>query len=457
MRNVLLICFFLWIFVGQVWAWKVQVPEIFEQQRINIPDGCLIAEWEIVCKESFQDEAEHLSAKMTALRQRLIDLDSTGQRFRADILRGTIRQATPIIRSMHLKSTSAKKRFQTHYVYTIFKDINAFYDKKNTAITVVLNANLNKEEQKSNARSGITVQLISRWWTDFVQVPYHDGQWAIVTKKDNWEDWKVTTTITDQDDLDKFLDEALASSWVYEIVLSSDIYEQWGPLFLFKNDDQLRLLWYDVISHRTRINTDAEYRRENIARSFKHIGTVRVLNAWETVNFLEASNFDPSEQNNYLNGKVIFLDEEVDGYGWWLCWWSTALYQGTLLNTALEISSRNHTKRYSSLYTATINGELINIPWLDSTIYSPSLDLSITNNAHYPIILVADYSGEYWDQETIFTLWMKEARWSAHYLSSYPRAYSIQQKDWEPRDVVWKCFTWLVNWQEKRSCYKEVF
>ncbi len=86
-------------------------------------------------------------------------------------------------------------------------------------------------------------------------------------------------------------------------------------MYLFKNTEDLQALGYEVVSHRTRTNTDAGYRRKNIATAFSEIGHVRVLNPGDEISYMEDSNFDPYEQKLYEEGFVIFLDEEVEDYG----------------------------------------------------------------------------------------------------------------------------------------------
>jgi vancomycin resistance protein YoaR len=50
-------------------------------------------------------------------------------------------------------------------------------------------------------------------------------------------------------------------------------------------------------------------------------------------------------------------------YAGGLCGASTALYQGILTNTALEVTERYpHTKRYTDLYDSVIDGKSINVP-----------------------------------------------------------------------------------------------
>lgn len=119
---------------------------------------------------------------------------------------------------------------------------------------------------------------------------------------------------------------------------------------------------------------------------------MRVLNPGDEISFMQDSNFDPGAQQLYQDGFVIFLDEEVEDYGGGLCGGSTAIYQGIVTNKSLSRPAlRNHSKRYHHLYDATIDGELISTPGIDSTIYSNSLDLRLRNTANHPIILVLNY------------------------------------------------------------------
>jgi hypothetical protein len=220
-------------------------------------------------------------------------------------------------------------------------------------------------------------------------------------------------------------------------------------------------LWYEIISHRTRVNKDASYRRENIARAFSHIGHVRVLNPWQTISYLIDSEFDPEEQVKYLEWKAIFLDEEVDEYGWWLCGGSTAIYQWSFLNTWLEFVSRNHSKWYSSLYTATINGQEQQVPGIDSTIYAPYLDLKLTNKRTYPILVVMNYDGSLgWTEEVLTLSPNKNDRWTYYVSEVTPRTFQLRQWwalwTWT-RSVLWWCYTRYVHGEEKVSCYKEIF
>jgi vancomycin resistance protein YoaR len=152
------------------------------------------------------------------------------------------------------------------------------------------------------------------------------------------------------------------------------------------------------------------------------------------------------------------LDEEIDAYGGGLCGGSTALYQWAFLNQALEFEKRNHSKRYTSLYTATINGEKQSTPGIDSTIYSPSLDLTITNTASYPIIIVANYDGTYQWVEEIFTMSPRSTdQWTYGFVQSRPRSYTLSTADGQWRAVTGWCYEWEINGELSTRCYREVF
>jgi len=65
-----------------------------------------------------------------------------------------------------------------------------------------------------------------------------------------------------------------------------------------------------------------------------------------------------------------------------------------LTNTAIEINERYpHTKRYANLYDSFVNGESINIPGLDSTVFFPDKNMQLTNKRSYPVIVILNYDG----------------------------------------------------------------
>lgn len=312
----------------------------------------------------------------------------------------------------------------------------------------------------SEIRQSLVRQLMQRGFDRFVSQPYAYGLDILTTGTPDRQTRSLQQNILHQDALDRVIGEFLQKEGDEEgdLWISPEVYKERESIYLFQTASDLDALRYQVVSHRTRINTDAEYRRYNIAKAFEEIGHLRVLNPGEKISFLGDSNFDRAEKQNYKVGKAIFLDEEVDTYGGGLCGGSTAIYQGTFLNKSLEFAKRNHSKWYSSLYTATINGEEQTIPGIDSTIYSPNLDLHITNTADYPIIVVMNYDGWYESVEEVFTMSPTLSdQWSYGFIQSWNRWYTLQQQDREPRSVVGKCYEWEIKGELSTRCYKEVF
>ena len=304
-------------------------------------------------------------------------------------------------------------------------------------------------------RRAIIRELVDEWFDKFKSKPLSVWADSLLTADDAMN-YSLNTTIYAQDDLDAYIAGLAISSDVQEFKITSDVRKNRSDIVLFKSTQDLQSLWYEVSSHRSRFNYDEAYRRTNIATAFSKIGHIRVLNPGQKFSFLEESQFDPSAQAIYQNGKVIFLDEEVDDYGGGLCGASTAIYQGIVTNKSLDRPAlRNHSKWYTSLYTATIDGEKISMPGIDSTIYSRSLDLVLENTATYPIILVMNYDGAYQSEEEVFTLGRAGDRWNITYVSQYPYQTSIM-KDWKSKKITWTCYLWNINGENKESCYKEV-
>lgn len=222
---------------------------------------------------------------------------------------------------------------------------------------------------------------------------------------------------------------------------------------LFTQTSDLKALWYEIVSHRTRVNRDKEYRRYNIMTAFAKMGNVLVLNPWQTVSYLNDIDYDEWPKLNYKYGLSIIGDEEIMDYGGGICGSSTAIYQGILTNTALDITKqRNHTRRYSNLYPAVINGEMVTTPWLDSALYGPILDLHFTNTRNYPVIIVANYDGSVWGTEEIFSLGRAQDRGSFEFVSSRKTTTT----DADGKTLHWGCYVWTVNGEQRKSCYKKV-
>ncbi len=329
-------------------------------------------------------------------------------------------------------------------------------------LTQELQVATSKEVFYSRVRAMIISQLIAWGYDGFIQRPYkdQDASWLLMTDSNQLF---VTSEITEQDALDRYLlgifgESALWSSVPFELKLSPSLVNGWKwQVHLFTSAEDLQALWYQVVSHRVRTNNDEAYRRTNIATAFDQIGHVRVLNPGDEISYMEDSNFDPYAKQLYQDGFVIFLDEEVEDYGWGLCGGSTAIYQGIVTNKSLSKPAlRNHSKRYHHLYNATIDGEWVDTPGIDSTIYSNSLDLRMRNISNHPIILVLNYEGGIGEAEEVFTVWYASDKWSMTYVSSRPYYASLSTKWWWSRKVTGQCHTRNINGVNRESCYKEI-
>ncbi len=361
----------------------------------------------------------------------------------------------------------------THREYLILLLRNSFYgyllEVEEEVDTISLTADYlqsqwtasaDQDAYMSQMRRLLLSQLVDRWFDWFVQEPYGVTDTSGLLLADVGSDAVfVQTPLLATDPLDMYLQQHFGDMEdIQDIALPPSMYRDWaGQIHLFKSTQDLEALWYTLVSHRTRTNNDEAYRRTNIATAFDEIGHVRVLNPGDEISFMQDSNFDPGAQQLYQDGFVIFLDEEVEDYGGGLCGGSTAIYQGIVTNKSLSRPAlRNHSKRYHHLYDATIDGELISTPGIDSTIYSNSLDLRLRNTANHPIILVLNY--EWWAGETeeVFTVWYPSDRWYVKHVSSRPYSTTLNVKWWGSRKVNGECHTWNINWQERESCYKEV-
>ncbi len=306
-------------------------------------------------------------------------------------------------------------------------------------------------------------QLITNGFDGFAQRPFasSDASWMITTDKSS--EVRVSSPIFAQDALDRYLADAWASVELWttvdvEFTIPPRLYKQRkGNVFLFKTTEDLQALWYQLVSHRERTNNDDAYRRTNIAQAFDQIGHVRVLNPGDEISYMQDSNFDPYQEELYEYGFAIFNDEEIEDYGWGLCGGSTAIYQGIVTNRSLSRPAlRNHSKWYHHLYNATIDGQWIDTPGIDSTIYSNSLDLRMKNISQHPIILVLNYEGWTGESEEVFTIGYASDKWSITYVGSRPYHASLSTKWWGSKKVVGQCHTWNINGENRESCYKEI-
>lgn len=305
-------------------------------------------------------------------------------------------------------------------------------------------------------RQYIVPRLTVYWFTGFSTKPYGQKPGLYVDI-----DWQVyVDEISVNDDLDTYLlqrwkkNKSLTATDISFYLTPSDI-EKLSFVYLFKSKEDLNKLWYTLVSNRERVNSDEAYRRFNIKTAFDNIWPVRILMPGESLSFLDASHFDMDKKSLYKWWKVISSDEEVDDYWGWLCGAATAIYQWSVTNTWLGVKMRNHSKWYKNLYTATIDGDRQALPGIDATIYSPGLDLVITNTKPYPIILSMNYDGTYKWLESVFTLWKEwdqgslEYVWKRYYTATLHVGTGTQA-------VTWQCHTWLINWVKQERCYKEI-
>lgn len=314
---------------------------------------------------------------------------------------------------------------------------------------------------QQHSRSLFVRQLINQWFTWFVTIPYPSSGNNALISSGIWNIYTVSTIITWTDMLDTYLEDiqkknTFSGKQIFTIPKS----EWWNRtgIYLFKNTGDLSDIGYQVISHRSRHNTDKEYRRYNISKSFELFHHVQIILPGETFTFLDAAQYDEYEQKNYKIWYVIVDWKEIKEYGGGICGASTAIYQWILTNRSLERTHlRPHTKRFSSLYPATINGEYITTPGIDSAIYAGQIDLHFRNISKHPTILVANYDGDYNGEEQVFSLWYSYEQGSFKFLHGGYIRHDEPAKEWTGiNSIRWWCYTWDINGEEKRSCYQEV-
>lgn len=287
-------------------------------------------------------------------------------------------------------------------------------------------------------RKFIIEQVLDNLVFSFVKNPFtQNANYALTVRSGSI----VSTEITKQDDLDKLIDskfEKLGRE-TSDIAFGKDELLSLWNIYLRKSTQDLKDLWYEVLSSRYRTNTDPAYRRHNIVTAFSFLGHTKVLNPGESFWFLASIHYDPKTKKNYKDWLAIVDDEEIPVYGWGICGGSTALYQGILTNKWLKVQARNHSKRFSELYPAIINGLKITTPGLDGTVFAGSVDVKVTNISDYPIIIVLNYNGQYNGIEEIMSLWLAKDKGSLEFVGKKSN-----------------CYTRNINGVNKTSCYKEV-
>jgi len=407
MRIGLVIAFFccLWVAIFGQYNQPVYSYTFFDATVISddtvLSWICWINNKSVDCTK-YAKEQKVLDKKLSTL---FLALEALPEYKRAPIV-SKIEKVIPKINLLASKQTLESKAFMMVYVRVIFQDIVSYYKYQQNLIKIPLVDLLWRKKEIPTIRREIIRQLISHWWYNFIERPFIWNDRTIAVHDENREQYDVLTDVSMRDDLDVYIQWVLKWDSNKEIVVSPKEYNTRWKIALFKNFEDLQFLWYNVVSHRKRFTKDEEYRRYNISKSFALLWNVRVLNPWETISFLKGSQFDPDNEEHYKEWKIIFLDDEIDDYGWGLCGWSTALFQWVVMNKWLEISARNHTKRYWWLYTATIN----------------------------------------WDG-------LLKDRWSIEYISSYDKSYKIKNKEGRERTTNGQCYKRKIHWEETTKCY----
>ncbi len=306
-------------------------------------------------------------------------------------------------------------------------------------------------------RIALIKSLMEGGYSGFNNEPYPKGSLSIIAQ--SW-DFKVVKNIEGDDGLDIFLKNNLSGFQNYfesiqksvalldfkNIEITTGTYAQLWALFMFKNEQDLRDLWYELISWKSRTNTDPDYRKHNIKTAFNNIGNVRLIMPDETFSLAREFHYSSSNKGSrpYVFGYATVGAGVKMVYGGWLCGVATAFFQGTLTNLWFElVQYRAHSIYYRNLYEAEINGEYIKDPWLDATVFAPKLDLKVKNIRDYPIVAVFNFDGLNWSNEQVFTLSKAQDRGSFEYIGTY--------KKWSS-----SCFTWKINGEDRTNCYTHV-
>lgn len=304
---------------------------------------------------------------------------------------------------------------------------------------------------RRHIRRILIAEMIERGYVDFVRTPRDRGNGLIqLNPAGTW--YTLSAVITGQDSLDDLIDDVLSQyqpmTWWQEhwlwlsggVVFDGQAVMWLTWVWLFKDRADLDALWYEVISWRRRQSFDVWVRRYNIQKSFDNFGGVRILNTSGVLSFFGAIQYDPQVRKQFRFGKGIVWADIVEMYAGGICGASTALLQGTLFNSGIVYNQlRNHSKRYTNLYRATINGKVISTPWLDATVFDGTIDFKISNRTKYPIIIVANFWGKNGDIEEVFTLGRPEQKGTLTFVGRKGT-----------------CLTRLRHGETIRSCYREI-
>jgi len=333
-------------------------------------------------------------------------------------------------------------------VYTLNSEMIVWFLEKSSSF----------DEFYRQVRINIVAHLLELQYPQFITRPYdRQVSEAMVV---SWSDFVLLKPIVEQDNLDKFLftkllgfathftnlQEYLSNLKFASISINNEEYVNLWSIYLFKHEQDIRDLWYELVSWKTRVNEDRDYRRHNINAAFHNIGTLRLVMPWQIFSLAREFHYNSRRWRGYpyVDGLVTVGDGAVMMYGGGLCGVATALFQWILTNLGLPlIEYKAHSIYYRNLYEAEINGSMITQPWLDATIFSPSIDLKFKNIREYPIILGFAFDGLSGSNEQVFTLSKVEDKWSFEYIWSFMRG-------------TYSCFTWKINGKNMTNCYKQV-
>lgn len=335
----------------------------------------------------------------------------------------------------------------------------AFYEIDKANIGKLLDETESYQSFIAKIRTTLVQSLLQENYANFIDKPY-GKEWnsAIVV---TWSDFIFTKNIEKRDSLDDLIDEKFSFfSWDFaEIkkykelitfqtlqISTEDIKNIWS-IYLFRTEQDLRDLWYQLISWRTRINKDKDYRRHNIKTAFENIWNVRILLPQQTFSLQKEFHYrlgNTEWKSPFVSWYAIFWNDERLVYGGWLCGVATAFYQWTLSNKWLQITERKaHSIWYKNLYEASVNGTYETTPGIDATVYSLDFDVKAKNITRLPIILVLNFDGEAGHEEQLFTLGQAEDEGNFAFVGKQKKASGT-------------CYTWNINGKNTTSCYRKI-
>jgi len=327
------------------------------------------------------------------------------------------------------------------------------------SINQKIESSKNFDEFYNKIRLSLIQNLIDFGYTGFDIKPYWnnwDGAIKVISG-----DFVVKQSIYTKDDLDFLIDSKLnviKNNFdnlikfnkyinIENIIISKDDIEKLNNVYLFKNEGDLRNLWYKLVSRSQRINEDRDYRRHNISAGFYNIGNVRLIMPWELFSLWSELRYRINtieSKKNFLEWYAIFGNVERLVYGGGLCGVATSFFQWTAANWWLElVQAKWHSIYYRNLYESEVNGKYIDTPGLEATLYMPSLDVKVRNIRQYPIISVFNYDWIDGETQEVFTIAKNDDVATFYFV-------------WKSIRGGLQCYTWNIKWKNITNCYKQV-